>query len=65
VTDDTAFSAATPPVKPALDQTGRNAAESDGRMPAGGFNALVPELDVRDLARSLGFWCGLLGFDVA
>lgn len=35
------------------------------RMPRGGFNALVPELDVSDLATSLAFWCGPLGFTVA
>ncbi len=34
-------------------------------MPQAGFNALVPEFDVSDLAASLRFWCGLLGFDVA
>ncbi len=27
--------------------------------------ALVPELNVTDLARSLAFWCGLCGFHVA
>ncbi|MCJ2129670.1 bleomycin resistance protein [Methylobacterium sp. E-045] len=34
-------------------------------LPAGGFNPLVPELDVRDLPASLAFWCGTLGFSVA
>ena len=27
-------------------------------------SSLVPELVVRDIARSLAFWCGLVGFDV-
>ncbi|MFC5847454.1 bleomycin resistance protein [Deinococcus petrolearius] len=34
-------------------------------LPAGGFSALVPEFDVFDLAVSLDFWCGALGFGVA
>lgn len=34
-------------------------------LPAGGFNALVPEFDVFDLSASLDFWCGVLGFRVA
>jgi len=33
--------------------------------PASGFAPLVPELDVTDLARSLDFWTGLLGFRIA
>jgi len=33
--------------------------------PTGGFAPLVPELDVTDLAASLRFWCGPLGFRVA
>lgn len=48
-----------------LSQTQRNAAEGHGGQPAGGFNALVPELDVTDIHASLAFWCGLLGFDIA
>jgi len=32
------------------------------RLPEGGVAALVPELDVFDLDRSLAFWCGGLGF---
>ncbi|CAM5463932.1 hypothetical protein FALB51S_03159 [Frigidibacter albus] len=47
------------------DQAARNAAPSRGALPEGGFAPLVPELDVRDLAASLRFWCGLLGFCVA
>jgi catechol 2,3-dioxygenase-like lactoylglutathione lyase family enzyme len=48
-----------------LSQKGRNAAESHGQLPAGGFAPLVPELDVTDMERSLSFWCGLLGFTIA
>ncbi len=36
-----------------------------GRLPEGGFNALVPELDVTDIGASLRFWCEGLGFRVA
>ncbi|GMG82757.1 VOC family protein [Paralimibaculum aggregatum] len=36
-----------------------------GRRPAGGFAPLVAELLVEDLAASLGFWSGPLGFTVA
>ena len=50
---------------PILDQAARAASSSRGAVPEGGFNALVPELDVLDLARSLGFSCGPLGFHVA
>lgn len=42
----------------------QNSAPSD-RLPTGGFAALVPELDVFDLAASKAFWCGLLGFRIA
>ncbi|MGO4567789.1 bleomycin resistance protein [Rhizobium sp. 2YAF20] len=34
-------------------------------MPEGGFNRLVPELDVADIDASLKFWCDCLGFRVA
>ncbi|MGE7367800.1 VOC family protein [Neorhizobium sp. NPDC001467] len=47
-----------------LDQSGRNAAAGNGASPQGGFNALVPELDVSDIAASLHFWCDLLGFHI-
>lgn len=47
-----------------LDQAGRNAAAGHGAFPERGFNALVPELDVADIAGSLRFWCDLLGFHV-
>lgn len=43
----------------------RAAAASNGTTPTGGFAPLVPELDVSDLAVSLAFWCGPLGFTVA
>jgi catechol 2,3-dioxygenase-like lactoylglutathione lyase family enzyme len=33
--------------------------------PVGGFAPLVPEFVVGDLATSLRFWCGVLGFRVA
>lgn len=38
---------------------------SPDRVPTGGFAPLVPELEVSDLAASLRFWCGPLGFRVA
>jgi len=38
---------------------------SADRLPMGGFAALVPELDVFDLERSLNFWRDGLGFVVA
>ncbi|MQY49968.1 VOC family protein [Rhizobiales bacterium RZME27] len=47
-----------------LNQSGRNAAAGNGASPQGGFNALVPELDVSDIAASLRFWCDLLGFHI-
>ena len=37
----------------------------DGALPAGGFAALTPELDVLDLPRSLDFWTRVLGFRIA
>jgi catechol 2,3-dioxygenase-like lactoylglutathione lyase family enzyme len=48
-----------------LSQPERNAAESAGNLPRGGFAPLVPELDVTDLETSLAFWCDVLGFTVA
>lgn len=42
-----------------------NSAAGHGGLPTGGFNALVPELDVTNLDESLTFWCGMLGFKVA
>ncbi|MBW4657007.1 MAG: VOC family protein [Kaiparowitsia implicata GSE-PSE-MK54-09C] len=43
----------------------RNSSSSRGLLPEGGFNALVPELDVTNIKASLDFWCGPLGFKVA
>lgn len=43
----------------------RNLSSGTGNLPEGGFNALVPELDVSDIEASLRFWCDLLGFQVA
>jgi catechol 2,3-dioxygenase-like lactoylglutathione lyase family enzyme len=37
---------------------------ADGR-PIGGFASLVPELAVENIAASLDFWCGPLGFRIA
>ena len=48
-----------------MNQEERNSAPSEGRTPTGGFAPLVPELDVSNLAASLAFWRGLLGFEVA
>ena len=53
------------PDPPLADATARATSRSTGAIPEGGFNALVPELDVSDLAASLHFWCTLLGFAVA
>ena len=50
---------------PIADSVARATSRSNGAVPAGGFNALVPELDVSNLAVSLRFWCELLGFEVA
>ena len=43
----------------------RASVDSRGSLPEAGFNALIPELDVSDLAARLRFWCGLLGFNIA
>ncbi len=50
---------------PIADPAIRASSHSNGAVPEGGFNTLVPELDVSDLAASLHFWCDLLGFRVA
>ncbi|WP_338664224.1 VOC family protein [Pararoseomonas sp. SCSIO 73927] len=47
------------------DPAARAAAEGSGQVPEGGFAALVPELSVTEIAASLRFWCGPLGFRVA
>jgi len=39
--------------------------EDSGRPPRTGWAPMVPELAVNDLAASLAFWQGLLGFAVA
>ena len=38
---------------------------SSDHSPTDGFASLVPELTVLDLAASLGFWCDVLGFEIA
>jgi catechol 2,3-dioxygenase-like lactoylglutathione lyase family enzyme len=48
-----------------LNQSQRNGSTSSGSVPQGGFNALVPELDVSDIGNSISFWCDLLGFEIA
>eukprot|EP01114_Cavostelium_apophysatum_P010711 TRINITY_DN2481_c0_g3_i1.p1 TRINITY_DN2481_c0_g3~~TRINITY_DN2481_c0_g3_i1.p1 ORF type:complete len:158 (+),score=6.53 TRINITY_DN2481_c0_g3_i1:140-613(+) len=48
-----------------LSQVERNSASGNGSIPEGGFNRLVPELDVTNLRESLKFWCEYLGFRVA
>lgn len=50
---------------PLADPAARASSPGSGRIPAGGFAALVPELGVSDLQASLRFWCDLLGFAVA
>ncbi len=54
-----------PPGAPIVDPAARATSHGRGAMPKGGFGAFVPELDVSELAASLGFWCDLLGFGVA
>ena len=53
------------PGEPIADPAARATSHSRGAMPKGGFGAFVPELDVSELAASLGFWCDLLGFGIA
>lgn len=43
----------------------RNLSSGTGSLPKGGFNALVPELDVSSIEESVRFWCDCLGFEVA
>ena len=47
------------------DEAARAASRSTGAVPEGGFAGCVPELAVSDIAESLAFWCGVLGFTVA
>lgn len=62
VSEPTNIETRLPPLANAQD---RAASHSTGNLPQGGFNALVPELDVSDIVQSLKFWCDLLGFGVA
>lgn len=57
-----AVSRAAPPL---ADPAARAGSPGRGGPPASGFAALVPELGVDDIAASLAFWCGPLGFAVA
>ena len=47
------------------DPVARATSPGTGRIPAGGFAALIPELSVTNLEESLHFWCALLGFEIA
>ncbi|TXN03580.1 bleomycin resistance protein [Methylobacterium sp.] len=51
--------------KPLADPVARARSSGSGAAPHGGFAALVPELGVTDLERSLHFWRDLLGFAIA
>jgi hypothetical protein len=46
------------------DPAARATSPGSGSAPKDGFAALVPEISVSNLERSLAFWCGLAGFDV-
>ena len=46
------------------DPAKRAGSPGSGSAPKDGFAALVPELGVSNLERSLAFWCKLAGFDV-
>ena len=59
------FDVSEAPGPPITDPAIRATSESGGAVPEGGFNPLVPELDVSNLAASLRFWCDLLGFTIA
>lgn len=52
-------------IPPITDSVARAASPGTGRAPEDGWTALVPELGVSDIAESLAFWCGPLGFTVA
>jgi catechol 2,3-dioxygenase-like lactoylglutathione lyase family enzyme len=47
------------------DAVARAASHSTGSAPRDGWAAVVPELSVSDIQKSVSFWCGLLGFNVA
>lgn len=51
-----------PPISNPVD---RAASHSTGSAPRDGSAAVVPELGVSDIQKSLSFWCGLLGFEIA
>lgn len=51
--------------RPIADPIQRAASSGTGRAPERGFAPLVPEIAVSDLAESLAFWCGPLGFEIA
>ena len=50
---------------PISDPVARAASRSTGNAPRDGWAAVVPELSVTDIRKSLSFWCDLLGFEVA
>ena len=50
---------------PISDPGARAASHSTGSAPRDGWAAVVPELSVTDIRKSLLFWCDLLGFEVA
>ncbi|MEJ1977321.1 MAG: VOC family protein [Acetobacteraceae bacterium] len=54
-----------PTAAPIEDPVERGLSASTGHAPEGGFSPLVPELGVTDIAASLAFWCGVLGFAIA
>jgi len=55
-----------PPPQPLLaDPIARASSPGTGSAPKDGWAALVPELGVSDIQKSMSFWCGLLGFNVA
>jgi catechol 2,3-dioxygenase-like lactoylglutathione lyase family enzyme len=47
------------------DPVARAASHGTGSAPRDGWAAVVPELSVADIRKSLSFWCDLLGFNVA
>lgn len=52
--------------KPTIsDPVARAASFGTGSALQNGWAAVVPELSVSDIQKSLSFWCGLLGFKVA
>jgi catechol-2,3-dioxygenase len=47
------------------DPVARAASHGTGSAPRDGWAAVVPELSVADIRKSLSFWCDVLGFNVA